>query len=91
MSGRKDDTGKRPWHLLPWDSVSSVVDVMAFGAAKYGRDTWQTVEQERYFAATIRHLLAWRGGEHLDPESGLPHLAHAACSVLFMLALDGPD
>lgn len=26
--------------------------------------------------------------ERLDPESGLPHLAHAACCLLFALELD---
>ena len=88
VSGRKDDAGKRPWHLLPWESAGLIVDVMAFGVTKYGRDTWWSVDQERWFGATIRHLTAWRSGERLDPESGLPHLAHAACSVLFMLAID---
>ena len=87
MSGRKDDSGKAPWHLLPWCAVREVVAVLAFGAGKYGPNNWQQVEgaQDRYFSAAQRHLVAWREGERLDAESGLPHLAHAACCLLFLL------
>jgi len=33
----------------------------------------------------LRHLTAWWAGEDLDPESGLHHLAHAACCLMFLL------
>lgn len=84
--GRKDDDGKAPWHLVPWRELSSVVDVIAYGAKKYGEWNWQGVElsRDRYFAALSRHLVAWRMGERVDPESGLPHLAHVACNALFL-------
>jgi hypothetical protein len=36
----------------------------------------------------MRHVHAWRAGETKDPESGLHHLAHAGCCLLFMLWLD---
>jgi hypothetical protein len=29
-------------------------------------------------------MLAWYSGERLDPESGLPHLYHAACCLMFL-------
>src|SRR3989337_1087432 len=32
----------------------------------------------------MRHLEAWRNGEKLD-ESGLSHLVHAACNLLFII------
>jgi hypothetical protein len=38
--------------------------------------------------AAMRHMRARYGGEILDSESGLPHLAHAACCCLFSLAFD---
>lgn len=88
--GRKDDGGKRRWDLLPWDAVEHVVRVLEFGATKYTEGGWRHVPdaRRRYMAATTRHLVAWWRGEKTDPESGLPHLAHAACNVLFLLALE---
>jgi len=86
-AGKKYDDGKMPWHLLPWAATERVVEVLAHGAGKYGPDNWRKVKpiDARYFSAAMRHLMAWRTGESLDPDSGLPHLAHAACCVLFLL------
>lgn len=52
-----------------------------------GEDNWRKVPElrRRYYAAAMRHLVAWWGGERLDPESGLHHLAHALCCVAFVL------
>lgn len=85
----KDDSGKAPWQLLPWEALADVVAVLAHGASKYGANTWQTVPdgQERYFGALMRHVTAWKFGEERDPDSGLPHLAHVATNALFLLAL----
>jgi hypothetical protein len=93
VKGAKHDTGKPQWHLLPWRAVEAVVKVLDHGALKYAPDNWRKVDRwrERYLSATMRHLVAWRCGERDDPESGLPHLAHAACCVLFLLALDQDD
>lgn len=88
--GRKDDAGKPRWGLLPWRALGSVVDVLTYGAKKYAPHNWQKVPEarERYEDALERHLVAWRLGENVDPESGLPHLAHAACCLLFLLAFE---
>lgn len=88
--GRKNDAGKRPWDLVPFGAMGVVVDVLAFGAALYGAHNWRYVAdpERRYFSAAMRHLVAWQEGERLDPESGLPHLAHAACCVLFLLSTE---
>lgn len=57
------------------------------GSRKYGDHNWKHVAPlgERYFDAAMRHMAAWRGGEELDAESGLPHLAHTCCCLLFIL------
>lgn len=90
MHGHKLDEAKLDWSLLPWRAVGEVVRVLDYGARKYARDDWQHVAlgNRRYFAAAIRHLLAWHAGEKLDSESGLPHLAHAACCILFLLQFE---
>ena len=33
----------------------------------------------------MRHLIAWSNGEDNDKESGLSHLGHAACNIMFLL------
>lgn len=87
-AGMKHDGGKLDYTLLPWDGLEEVVKVLEFGAKKYSRDNWRKVDSAdtRYLAAAFRHLIAHNSGEVNDPESGLPHLAHAGCCVLFLLA-----
>lgn len=88
--GRKDDTGKLPYDLLPWAAVAQVVAALQYGAKKYAPDNWKQVKdwRRRYFSAACRHLVSWVTGEKLDPETGLHHLAHAGCCVLFMIEMD---
>jgi hypothetical protein len=91
--GMKFDGGKRDFTLLPWPAVEEIVKVLEFGAAKYSRDNWKHVEgaHHRYTKAAFRHLIAYSNGEINDPESGLPHLAHVGCCILFLLALEKPE
>ena len=85
----KNDQGKLPWHLLPADAVDDVLEVLQYGAAKYGERNWELgMEWSRPFSALMRHMWAWWRGETYDPESGKPHLAHAACCVLFLVAYE---
>jgi hypothetical protein len=88
--GTKLDEGKASWSLLPFGPVKDIVAVLDYGAKKYAPDNWKQVEnpRKRYFNATMRHLTAWWEGERNDPESGLTHLAHAGCCLLFLAAFD---
>lgn len=87
MSGRKDDTGKLPLHLLPTDALEAVTEVLQFGATKYAERNWEAgMAWSRLYAALLRHLWAWWRGFDRDPETGLSHLAHVCCCVLFLLA-----
>jgi len=87
LEGRKDDTGKLPWHLLPGDALEEIVKVLQFGANKYAERNWEAgMKWSRPFAALMRHMWAWWKGEQLDKETGLSHLAHAGCCILFLLA-----
>lgn len=85
----KKDDGKLPWHLLPSDAVEEVIKVLEFGAQKYEPRGWEKgMAWSRLFSAAMRHLWKWFRGEGMDPETGLSHLAHAACCVLFLLAYE---
>jgi hypothetical protein len=85
--GRKDDLGKLRWDLLLWPEIEQVVAVLTYGAKRYDADNWQKVPSpvRRYSAAAYRHLVEWEKGNMVDKESGLPHLAHAATNLLFLM------
>lgn len=87
---KKKDHGKPMWDLLPYRQVAQIVDILTFGASKYGPNQWQAVENpgDRYFAALMRHLTAWKEGEEIDEESGKSHLSHAGCCLLFLMWFD---
>ena len=84
--GLKYDAGKQRWDLLPIEEIEGIVDVLTFGANKYTDNSWQAMDNgiERYYAAMMRHLVAWRKGEHTDIESGLDHLSHALTNLVFI-------
>lgn len=80
------DAGKAPLDQLPFHSLMAVAKVMDFGAKKYGRYNWRAGQEwTRYAASGLRHLYAWISGEDNDPESGISHLAHGVCNLLFLL------
>ena len=88
--GKKYDGGKLRYDLLPPEALKAVVEVLTFGAQKYGDHNWKLVENasSRYYAALMRHVEAWRTGETLDSETGISHLAHATCCLFFLLGLE---
>lgn len=90
VGGMKFDSGKLDYTLIPWDGLEEVVKVLEFGAKKYARENWRKVEfaETRYMAAAFRHMVAYQMNEEVDPETGLSHLAHATCCLLFLLALE---
>ena len=88
--GIKFDSDKLRYDLVPWEAMDDVVAVLNHGARKYSPDNWKIVPEAkaRYVAAGLRHMVARAKGEILDPESGLPHTAHAVCCLLFLLWFD---
>lgn len=85
--GIKNDQGKLRWDLLPLKPIQQAVAVLTVQVAEYGEDNWQRIErpEDRFYAALMRHITAWRLGEQLDPKTKLPHLAHALVNVVFLL------
>jgi hypothetical protein len=82
--GKKGDGGKRQWDLVDFKFLDDFIDVLTFGATKYAPDNWKKVSRNRYEAALMRHWSAYLQGEQNDPETGLPHLAHMTCSLMFL-------
>jgi hypothetical protein len=85
--GVKYDQGKLPYHLLPPDAVEEVLKVLDYGAKKYRERNWEAgMKWSRCFSALMRHMWAYWKGEDLDKETGISHLAHAGCCILFLLS-----
>ena len=83
----KHDNGKPRFDLIPPEFLEETAQVLAYGAAKYSANNWAAgATWGRYFAAMQRHLWAWWKGEDSDSETGLSHLAHAACCLAFLMA-----
>lgn len=92
--GHKHDQEK-PRMSLVFDgfanALTEVAKVGTFGANKYSDNGWMTVPnaEERYRAAMLRHYFeqAREGGNQLDDEMQLPHLAAVAWNALAILEL----
>lgn len=81
------------YDLIPPKPLDSLARIYGMGAEKYGDDNWKKgYAWSLNFAAMMRHAWAYWSGEDTDPESGLPHLAHAAwhCMALMHFGND-PD
>jgi hypothetical protein len=81
-SGARYNGGKPDFSLLPMNTLEDEVRVWMYGAQKYASWNWaKGMPWSVPFACLMRHMAAWQRGEENDPESGLPHLAHAMCNL----------
>ena len=88
-SALKFDTDKLPVNLLSSEALLQTAAVLKFGADKYHAHNWRDgFAWSRPLAAAMRHIMAYNDGEDKDPESGLSHLAHAACCIMFLLEFE---
>lgn len=93
----KYDQNKPKLSQFPREAMEAVAEVMEYGARKYGGGTWSRVEIQRYIDAGARHLYAMQDIDEngkecinfskVDEESGLEHLYHLACNVVYAVAL----
>lgn len=91
MKDMKFDNNKPRMDLIEPEFLEGMAKVLTLGASKYAPDSWKTQVPEperRYYAAALRHLVAWKKGEKIDSESGLSHLHHAACNLMFLAFFD---
>ena len=81
--------GQKDAQISPLDprALLRVAEVAGYGAKKYDRVNYlKGFAWHLSFDAMQRHLLEFWAGENIDPESHLPHLAHAAWHCLALLA-----
>lgn len=88
-----------PVDIVPPAFIFAAARGFGYGAHKHGRPpntngygTWRIpgtkqAEPLTHYASLMRHLLKWRAGEVIDPDSGDFQLEHleAACSQLAVL------
>lgn len=85
--GAKYDQGKLRYSLLDYKFLEGIVKVREYGVNKYkDENSWKAVPEakKRYTDAMLRHLFAYLGGEEEDPESGLNHMDHVGCNLMFL-------
>jgi len=83
--GRKGVKPER-YDLIPVWPLRMVARVYGWGTKKYADRNWELgYKWSNSYSAGQRHLNAFWGGEWLDQESGLPHLAHAAWHCLTLM------
>ena len=96
----KKDAGKPRWELLPFECIEGMVNVLTFGANKYEDGGWKQlmVNEEGYqriIGSLRRHQLAIERdgilaldlnefGDTDADHSGLPHIDHIQCCVMFI-------
>lgn len=82
--GTKHDQEKVRLDLLSPIWLFGVGQVLTFGAKKYAAHNWRRgIHLSRLLGACLRHVFSFLGGEDRDPETGLSHLYHASCCLMF--------
>jgi hypothetical protein len=78
--------GKIKFSSLPLNLLAGTARVLMFGAKKYAPWNWaKGGDWSTPFDCTMRHLIKfWYFGESHDKESGLHHIDHAICNLLFL-------
>jgi len=77
--GRKNDSGKLRYDLIPSGPLAKLAEVYTIGAKKYDDRNWEKgIKWGRIFGAMMRHAWAYWCGESLDPVDGQHHLASVA-------------
>jgi hypothetical protein len=84
----KFDSEKPRMDLIDPYAEEMMARALTFGANKYSDHNWRKgMAYSRLIASSKRHINSFTDGEDLDPESGLPHLAHAMSCMMFLLAM----
>lgn len=76
---------KPRFDLIEYDLLEPMAIVLGFGAQKYDVWNWkQGLHASTNIASLMRHLAALQSGEEYDKESGIHHIGHMMCNLLFL-------
>lgn len=84
---KKNDQGKIRPSLIDFNFIEGMAKVLTQAIEKegYKPNNWKKCDDiQRYEDALMRHLIAYYKGEKKDKKSGLSHLHHAACNLMFL-------
>jgi hypothetical protein len=84
----RENKGKAPFSWFPYEAIEATTMVLykssTDGGGKYPRHNWR---KGNYLSvpldSALRHIFKRMRGEKNDPETGLPHLWHALCNLVF--------
>lgn len=83
VTGGQKGTKDSQLSAAPAEAMLALGRVYGFGAKKYARHNFRKgYAWSLSYDAMMRHIEASLAGEDYDPESGLPHMAHAAWHAL---------
>ncbi len=71
--------------LIPPAAIQGMAKGFESGLVKHEERDWEKgYPYSMYYAAAMRHLTAWWGGEDNDPEDGVSHLDHLSSCVAIL-------
>lgn len=74
--------------MTTWKGLSERFGILR-PVSQTGERNWELgMSWSRPFAALMRHMWAWWRGEAADPETGMSHLHHACCCLMFLVAFE---
>lgn len=94
MGAKRDDNGKAPIDMIPYEALEQIALALKFGAEKYGTYNFtEGLKYSRMLGPAERHLKKRNWVSKNDEESGLNHLAHVGANIVMLLwhELKRPD
>lgn len=83
--GLRYNAGKVRMSLISPFAAEGLAAILTYGEKKYAAWNWaKGLKYSQTIDSLERHLAAFKKGEDLDPESGLPHIDHVAANVMFL-------
>ena len=88
--GLRWDTDKFPIEYIPLHLLEETARILKEVTTReenpYPMWNWANgMKWSRCYASAMRHMMKWYRGEDNDEETGRNHLAHAMCSLLFLI------